>query len=92
MINELEGIMNQTSLKIAHDLDMVNAVQRKKYIVGSFSAGVFSVSSQPFGHYSEAQARAECSRLATANPNKLFVYLQIQGAEASYTLPTRKSY
>lgn len=92
-INDLEINMNMPSLKINTTDDMVNAIQRKKFVVGSFTElNGFSIAENPFGHYTELQARTECARLSKLNANKMFIYLQVRGAEMTVNQPRAVSY
>ena len=61
---------------------MLEMVRSNVLIVGSIdSQGLFSVSGNPAFHYSAQTARAECSRLASLNPGKAFIFMKLAGAE-----------
>lgn len=55
------------------------APQRGYWIVGSHKNGNFSVSAQPMQHATEPKARAEAERLASLDPSKKFIVLEIKG-------------
>lgn len=64
--------------------DIQSAIKNTKegnFIVGSFEGTSFSISSQPVIHTTAYSARAECDRLARNNPGKMYVFLQLKGAE-----------
>ena len=60
----------------------LNAIRAKNFIVGSIgpSNGI-SFSANPVLHTSAQTARAECSRLAKTYPGKVYVFVQLAGAE-----------
>ena len=57
------------------------------YVVGSFDGMHFSVSGNPAIHETVASARAECGRLANATPGKMYIILQLKGAELVHQTP-----
>lgn len=59
----------------------VKNIKEGNFIVGSFDGANFSVSYKPAVHGTSASARQECDRLARANPGKMYVFLQLKGAE-----------
>ena len=64
--------------------DLQSAIKNTKegnFVVGSFDGAHFSVSSNPAVHTTSASARAECDRLARATPGKMYIFLQLKGAE-----------
>ena len=72
--------MNYTN-KI-HDLpSAIKNIEENNYIVGSFDGTHFSVSGNPTIHTTSASARAECGRLANVTPGKMYIFLQLKGAE-----------
>lgn len=72
--------MNYTT-SINSIASLINAIQSRKYIVGSFSATGLSFASNPAIQNSERDARAECVRLAKLHPGKMFVFVELSGAE-----------
>jgi hypothetical protein len=60
----------------------ISAIKLNSFIIGSVDAhGAFSISSSPREQSSASQAREECKRLAKLNPGKLYVFMQLNGAE-----------
>lgn len=50
------------------------------FIIGSVTPGVgVSFSRNPVAHFSAADARAECERLARMNPGKTFFFVEVKG-------------
>lgn len=50
------------------------------FIIGSVTPGVgVSFSRNPVAHFSAADARAECERLARLNPGKTFFFVEVKG-------------
>lgn len=50
------------------------------FIVGSIAPTVgVSFSRSPVAHFSAADARAECERLARLNPGKTFFFVEVKG-------------
>lgn len=50
------------------------------FIIGSVTPGVgVSFSRNPVEHFSAADARAECERLARMNPGKTFFFVEVKG-------------
>lgn len=55
-------------------------VKSRKYVIGTVDdKGYFSISSRPFFQGNEQDAKRECDRLATQNPGKAFIYMQLSG-------------
>lgn len=80
-INELKSTMNTPS-KINSIDSAVTITRQMGYIIGSVDAtGEFSVSKNPAVHVSIHTARAELQRLSKTNRGRLYVMMQIQGAE-----------
>ena len=72
--------MNYTN-KI-HDLpSAIENTTENNYVVGSFDGMRFSVSGNPAIHTTFASARVECGRLANVTPGKMYIILQLKGAE-----------
>ena len=62
--------------------DVIDYVRKGGYIVGSFNPQLgVSFSVTPVVHGDPASARAECKRLAQANPGNMFMFLKLTGAE-----------
>jgi hypothetical protein len=77
--NPKEKIMNQT---LRTQADAISAIRSNVYLIGSVAAnGDFSMSTSPSVHNTTDSARAECKRLASANPGKLFHFFRLGGAE-----------
>lgn len=50
------------------------------FIIGSVTPSVgVSFSRNPVAHFSAADARAECERLARMNPGKTFFFVEVKG-------------
>lgn len=81
-INELENIMTPIN-KLDSQPGFIAATRRKgTFIVGSVdSSGVFSAAPHPMPHETASSARMECKRLATLYPGRLYIFLQLSGAE-----------
>lgn len=81
-INELENIMSPNT-KLESQSDFIAVTRRKgTYIVGSVdSSGGFSAAPHPVPHDTASSARMECKRLATLYPGRLYIFLQLSGAE-----------
>jgi hypothetical protein len=64
-------------------MSQINAlaqVKARKFIIGTIDYnGYFSLSSRPFYHGTDLEAKRECTRLATLNPGKAFIYMQLAG-------------
>lgn len=72
--------MNYTA-KINDLPSAIKSTKENNYVVGSFDGMHLSVSSNPAVHTTFASARAECGRLANATPGKMYIILQLKGAE-----------
>ena len=71
-----------------HDLpSAIKNIEENNYIVGSFYDTHFSVSGNPTVHTTSASARAECDRLANITPGKMYIFLQLKGAELVIQAP-----
>ena len=80
--NLKENKMNYTNTnKIGSTESAIKNIKEGNFIVGSFDGTNFSISYQPAVHSTSAAARQECDRLARANPGKMYVFLQLKGAE-----------
>lgn len=69
--------MNPTS--ISNYLSAENRIKTGHWIVGSLIRNSFSTSNNPETHKSELEARIEAQRLATQEPTKKFVVLEVKG-------------
>ena len=79
-INELEQNMNDT--KINDQTLAINAIKANAFIIGSVdSQGYLSFAATPTTHATAASARTECRRLAKTYPGKLYIFVQLTGAE-----------
>lgn len=78
-INELEELkMNPISTQN----EAINAIKSQFYIIGSVDvAGNLSFSANPVIQPSASSARTECKRLASITPGKMYVFVQLRGAE-----------
>ena len=72
--------MNYTA-KINDLPSAIKNTTENNYVVGSFDGMHFSVSGNPTIHTTSASARAECGRLANVTPGKMYIFLQLKGAE-----------
>jgi len=83
--------MNKTSINSVQAL--LQATNANGFIVASFSvSGGFSMSAEPVVHTTAALARQEAKRLATLNPGKYYVFLQVRGGEFVQPQPTSTSF
>ena len=64
-----------------HKMSNVNGnITIGSFIVGSIAPGIgLSFSRNPVVHYSAADARSECERLAKLNPGKTFFFVEVKG-------------
>ena len=86
-INELDETMNQDNINSQASAEA--AVKTNQFIIGSVdSSGIVSFAANPTLHYSAGLARQECKRLATKNPGKTFVFVQLRGAERTVVQPS----
>lgn len=79
-LGQKETRMNYTN-KINDLQSVIKSTKENNYVVGSFDGMHFSVSSNPAIHTTFASARAECGRLANDTPGKMYIILQLKGAE-----------
>ena len=87
-IIESNKMNTNRSVKQMNTLDKVTSnVRAGNFVVGSFDGATFSVSNTPVPHTTSHDARAECARLARLYPGKLFVFLQLKGAELIPSTP-----
>jgi hypothetical protein len=78
-VNELENMINT---KMNTQNIAIQAIKDNKYIVGSFNeAGELSFNPTPVLHEDKITARAECRRLAKIFTGKLYLFVQLSGAE-----------
>lgn len=57
-------------------------VRLSRFIIASVdSNGAWSVAQRPVPHTTASEVRAECKRLAKVNPGKMFVFVELSGAE-----------
>ena len=86
-----ETKMNYTQ-KITSQLGGEKAVKEQNFIIGTIDQnGSISFSANPVLHEDVYTARAECKRLAIANPGKTYVFAQLKGAERVVPQPTTLS-
>ncbi len=89
-INELTDYMNIT--KLTNEQILHSSIRNNEFIIGSWNPGSgISFTANPTTHYTAAQARAECKRLAKLNPGKTFVFVELSGAEKVIPQPTSVS-
>jgi hypothetical protein len=81
-INELDELTNMKYTTAITKDGAIAAIRSKQFIVGSISdTGAFSFSADPKLHPTQSAARTECNRLAKLSPGKLYIFVQLQGAE-----------
>lgn len=80
-LGQKETKMNYTNKIHALPSAINNTAENNYVVVSSFDGMRFSVSSNPIIHTTSASARAECDRLAKATPGKMYIFLQLKGAE-----------
>lgn len=82
-INELHEILKEPKMNsISTQNEAISAIKSQFYIVGSVdSSGNVSFSDNPVLQGSVASARAECKRLASITPGKMYVFVKFCGAE-----------
>lgn len=82
-INELHEILKGPKMNsISTQTEAISAVKSQFYIVGSVdSSGNVSFSANPILQGSVTSARAECKRLASITPGKMYVFVKFCGAE-----------
>lgn len=82
-INELHEILKEPKMNsISTQNEAISAIKSQFYIVGSVdSSGNVSFSANPVLQGSVASARAECKRLASITPGKMYVFVKFCGAE-----------
>ncbi len=82
-INELNEILKEPKMNsISTQNEAIQAIKSQFYIVGSVdSSGNLSFSSNPVIQASVPSARAECKRLASITPGKMYVFVKLCGAE-----------
>lgn len=78
-INELDNLKQERKNMISAVID---SIKKGHFIVGSYTdaAGV-SFSSRALIYTDATSARAECKRLASFHPGKLFMFVKLSGAE-----------
>ena len=84
----LERNLMNYNTSIANIEQLIAAITSHKYIVGSFSATGISFAGFPAIHNSQREARAECNRLAKLHPGKMFMFVELSGAEQVPSMPT----
>lgn len=73
--------MYSTVSKITNRNQAMQAVSGRKIVIASIDAeGSFSLSANPVAHNTLSEAVAERTRLATMNPGKVYVAMQLTGA------------
>ncbi len=97
-INELEYLasyckrMNNNTILYSIDA-AIEGVLNKRFIVGSYSnSSGFSIAKDPTLHTSRAAARLECNRLSKMVPGKLYIFLELSGAEITPVTVATNSY
>ena len=75
----IEGILNNMALNKETKMAQTT-ITTGSFIVGSIapSTGV-SFAHAPAPHFSVADARSECERLARVNPGKTFFFVEVKG-------------
>lgn len=78
-------------MKITDKNSAISAIMQLNYVIASYStcSGV-SIANEPVIHDTLQAARTECVRLAESNPGKMFIIIQLRGAEL-VPLPCRTS-
>ena len=77
LIEELGNIAINKETKMAQTQTTITT---GSFIIGSVTPGVgVSFSRNPVAHFSAADARAECERLARMNPGKTFFFVEVKG-------------
>ena len=77
----IEGILGNMALNKETKMTQTQAtITTGSFIVGSIapSTGV-SFARNPAPHFSAADARSECERLARLNPGKTFFFVEVKG-------------
>ena len=84
LIEELGNIAINKETKMAQttsgSITTSGAITTGSFIIGSVAPNVgVSFSRSPVAHFSAADARAECERLARMNPGKTFFFVEVKG-------------
>lgn len=77
----IEGILNNMALnKETKMAQTQTTITTGSFIVGSSTqGGGVSFARDPAQHFSAADARSECERLARLNPGKTFFFVEVKG-------------
>lgn len=80
LIEDLTDIPLNKETKMAQFQTTSGSITTGSFIVGRLapSTGV-SFASDPVQHFSAADARSECERLARLNPGKTFFFVEVKG-------------
>lgn len=74
------AINKETKMAQTGSVTTSGAITTGSFIIGSVTPGVgVSFSRNPVAHFSAADARAECERLARMNPGKTFFFVEVKG-------------
>lgn len=80
-LNELQNKMNYSS-KLNDHGSFIHAIRTKQFIVGSVDAnGFMSFAHNPTAQTTRGAARVECNRLAKLNTGKMYIFVELGGAE-----------
>lgn len=76
-------IKSSNSNKIMNQISLISAIKIRSFIVGSQDpvTGSISFAAHPATHSTSSAARTECKRLAAMSPGKLYLFVELVGAE-----------
>ena len=73
--------LNMTT-KLNTQNDFIQAIKNRNYIIGSVtSTGTLSFADNPIKHTDPMSARAEVQRLSRLNRGKMYLFVELAGAE-----------